>query len=313
MAHPLLSEESRVGASGNYGQLDLIAALKWVQKNIAAFGGDPDRVTLWGQSGGSMKITGVMASPLAKGLFHRVIAMSGIVGGKSLEDAEQMGLKIAEKLGIPDGPGALEALRAKSWQEIVTASLDKDLGYRPDVTVDGWYLLDTVPNTFAAGKQHNVPLMIGMTEADITPIIRQYALIPNIKTGTSPMYLYLWKHVPTGWRMDGVKAYHSLDKGYVFGTPWTQTLGNYERYAKPAGATQKDPGWDEHDDWLTEFALETWAQFAATGDPNLPSNPHPRLGRLETWPPYEPDTEKYLEIKSPTEAKSGFSKLDVFE
>lgn len=311
MAHPLLTKESRMRASGNYGQLDLVAALKWVQKNIAAFGGDPGRVTIWGQSGGGMKVTALMASPLARGLFQRAIVMSGIAGGTSLEKAEQWGVKIAEKLGIPDTQDALKALRAKSWQEIVTASLDKDLRYMPHVTVDGWYLLDTVPNTFAAGKQLDVPLMIGMMEQDHPKVAPTYALIPKIKTGKFPMYVYLWTHVPSGWRMDGAKAYHSLDKGYVFGSPWTQTLGNYERYAKPAGATKKDPGWDEHDEWLTEFALETWIQFAATGNPNLPS--HPQLGSLVEWPAYKPDTDLYLDIKVPTEVKSGFSKLEVFK
>ena len=77
MAHPLLSKESGKGVSGNYGLLDQIEALKWVKKNIKAFGGDPDRVTIFGESAGAVAVTKLMVSPLAKGLFHRVISESG--------------------------------------------------------------------------------------------------------------------------------------------------------------------------------------------------------------------------------------------
>ena len=88
MAHPALSKESKHGASGNYGSLDTIAALEWVQKNIASFGGDPDLVTIFGVSGGGQKTFFLMASPLAKGLFHRAIVMSGGVGGTPLEETD---------------------------------------------------------------------------------------------------------------------------------------------------------------------------------------------------------------------------------
>src|SRR3972149_4120023 len=79
LAHPLLSKESPRGASGNYLFLDMVAALQWVQKNIVAFGGNPDNVTIFGVSGGSMKVISLMVSPLAKGLFHRAIGQSGAV------------------------------------------------------------------------------------------------------------------------------------------------------------------------------------------------------------------------------------------
>ena len=77
LAHPLLSKESPKGVSGNYLFLDLMAALEWVKKNISAFGGDPDNVTIFGESGGGTKVVSLMASPLAKGLFHRAICESG--------------------------------------------------------------------------------------------------------------------------------------------------------------------------------------------------------------------------------------------
>jgi para-nitrobenzyl esterase len=103
MAHPALTAESANHASGNYGQLDQVAALNWVKRNIEAFGGDPDCVTIFGQSGGGGKVNWLLASPLAKGLFHRAIIEAGsqyIARTKSLADAEQMGKNLAVKLGV---------------------------------------------------------------------------------------------------------------------------------------------------------------------------------------------------------------------
>ncbi|MBW2051458.1 MAG: carboxylesterase family protein [Deltaproteobacteria bacterium] len=131
LAHPLLSEESEKGVSGNYGFLDQIAALKWVKKNITAFGGDPDNVTIFGESAGAVAVTRLMVSPLAKGLFHRAIAQSGGAFGRNrhlrerkynMESAEASGERVARMLGCDQADDPLAAMRAKSAEEIIEAT-----------------------------------------------------------------------------------------------------------------------------------------------------------------------------------------------
>ena len=159
LAHPELSAESDHRASGAYGMLDLVAALKWVKRNIAAFGGDPDRVTIAGESAGSHAASALMASPLAKGLFARVIGESGAMFASpsrapaSLEEAEAAGLDFMRKVGAQ----SLAELRAAPADAILAAA--PGLGFRP--IIDGWFLPRSPAEIFAAGEHSDVPLMAG--------------------------------------------------------------------------------------------------------------------------------------------------------
>jgi len=170
LAHPELSAESPQHVSGNYGLLDQQAALRWVKANIAGFGGDPDNVTLFGESAGGLSVMDQMTSPLAKGLFQKAIAESAyMVWNPELSrdsfgqpSAEAIGAYLGAKLGAPN----LKALRAIDGESLVKATV----GYLPLPTIDGWVLPHQLVETFDRGEQAHIPLLAGFNAGEISSL-----------------------------------------------------------------------------------------------------------------------------------------------
>jgi para-nitrobenzyl esterase len=166
LAHPGLSAETKNHVSGNYGLLDMIAALQWIQRNIASFGGDPQRVTIFGESAGGIAVSMLCASPLAKGLFHGAISQSGGSFGpprkggmpgenmQMLADAELDGEALAKEAGV----SSIAELRSLSAEKISAAGRQRGLAWP---VIDGWVIPDDQYKLYSAGKYNDTPILVG--------------------------------------------------------------------------------------------------------------------------------------------------------
>jgi para-nitrobenzyl esterase len=325
LAHPLLSEESPNGVSGNYMFLDMIASLEWVQENIAAFGGDPDNVTIFGYSGGSWKVISLMASPLAEGLFHKAICQSGtptgtyVVNPRPMEEIEGLGEDLFAKLGVENEADPLAAARALPWEKIVEAdsALAAEAGgpYAVwgvwDLALDGWFMPDSPLDIFQAGQQNAVPFIMGGNLGEITGpgMILMPGIIPDyVKMLSSASqvgvnsYAYIFDQVPSTWKQEGCVSTHAMETVYMFGNvdiPREWAVLYF--LASMSGAISEDPGVTDVDRQVAEEMMSMWTQFAKTGDPSVEG--------LISWPAYEASTDQYLYIADPLEVNSGFSEV----
>jgi para-nitrobenzyl esterase len=328
LAHPELSRESARGVSGNYSLLDMIAAIKWVRRNIAAFGGDPGRVTLYGESAGGMAASALFTSPLVKGDIRGVIAGDTILFGQipSMADGERAGVEFTKAAGI----ASLSALRRMTAREVM--ALASKVNARFGILNDGWVLSGDVMDAEKSVAQHAVPIITGIT-ADFGSVIvdpvpakeypakaqakfggltnRFLTLYPGAtdpETGESQRALVTdavaWMH--NEWAAAHTRAGHRA-YAYMFihaipPPPNARTIIGKDTALPPRlGAwhtgeipyafdslAKVDRAWTASDRRVADIMSSYWVNFAATGDPNGAG--------LPPWPVYGDPSGSVMEL-----------------
>lgn len=314
-AHPALTREAGTDPVGNYGIMDQAAALRWVRRNIAGFGGDPRNVTLFGESAGAGSVQLLMASPAGRGLFHRAASQSGAGGSvlASLAEAEALGARLAEAAGLRDATAA--QLRAIPAERLLARSFP---------FIDGRIVRNSPGNAFRLGRTARIPLIIGANSNEATlasnnPEIAKLALgdrteafarayiaarpgmpeaaaridlaedalslMPSMSVAVmhaangAPAWDYYFTQVPASARAGSAGAGHGDELQYLFGNPYD-------------GVT-----WDAADRAVSDAMGDAWVRFARTGKPGG--------GGLAAWPRVDAGgLPRYLTIGPPGAAKA---------
>ncbi|UZR98083.1 carboxylesterase/lipase family protein [Chondrinema litorale] len=319
LAHPDLSKETDYNGSGNYGIMDMIAGLQWVKENIAAFGGDPENVTIAGQSAGAFGVNFLTSSPLAKGLFKNAIAESG---GSFLhfpkdeitkEMAEQMGVNFAQNLGFK----SIKELRKLPAEEILAAQGALSWPY-----ADGYVMDKSIPETYAQGKQNDVNLLLGWNKNDLVGAQeleeKEYREMISNKFGEMSTDFY--EVYPSETLEEITQAQLDMSRDQIFGAQvyeWGKLqdktgqqpvfMYNFNRqvpgympdtqfgafhsgeivYAYDNLHTLNRP-WENIDKEIAKTMSTYWANFAKTGNPNGEGLPE--------WKPYTASSEQVIVI-----------------
>lgn len=343
-AFPALSEEHPEEPKGSYAYMDQIAALEWIQENIAEFGGNPDNVTIFGFSAGGVSVHSLMTIPAARGLFHKVISESGggrdgVLTGRPIREenadplytvsAESIGLNFARKMGIEGtDEEALAKLRDLSVEEIVDGGQETDGENGPRTysgpILDGNLVEETAESAYNAGRQADVPLIIGNTSAEIGG---NFVNNSSSKEELFSLFSELEDEARAAYDPDGNKEFAEVitkfNTDWVWGEPARMTARTVVAADNPAymylfsyvpeamqerqrfgaghgsevayvfnnlGARWGDTEPTPEEEKLAQVLNTYWANFAKTGNPNGDGVPE--------WPVYNTQNEEILEIES---------------